>query len=282
MIFTRARTRLMVTNVLVIVLLLLVLGGGIVIALDRFLIAQESSTLNNEAQQSVLEFGELSESGFRERHAAYSAGTFYVVWDQAGVPIFNPANVDVQALKPAAMAALRGQSSTQTIRLSGNQDALVSSQLLVEDNNAIGAVQVGRSLAPLRQVENEVVLLVVLVGACVLLLSVGAGWFLAGRALVPIRHALERQKSFTADASHELRTPLTVIDTGIQMLGRHPERMISEYQEIVTSMQEESRRMNRLVSSLLELARADSGDAALQLTEIDASELLLGVLTDLE
>ena len=74
MIFARARRRLTVTNVVVMVALILVLGGAIVAALDRFLLVQETSTLNSEAQQSAIEFGELSESGFRERHTSYAAG----------------------------------------------------------------------------------------------------------------------------------------------------------------------------------------------------------------
>ena len=33
-----------------------------------------------------------------------------------------------------------------------------------------------------------------------------AGWAYAGRALVPVRDSMRRQREFAADASHELRT----------------------------------------------------------------------------
>ena len=282
MIFNRARWGLMLTDVLVIVALIVVLSGGIVLALDRFLLAQETGALNSQAQQASAEFAELSESGFRERHAGYASGTFYVVWDNTGNPVFNPSNVDTQPLRAVAMAAIAGHSATGTITLSGSGDALVASQPLIEDTSPAGALQVGRSLAPLRAVENEVILLVLAIGAVGLVMSVAASWFLAGRALIPVREAMERQRSFTADASHELRTPLAVIDTGIQVLGRHPEQTIGQNQEVLDSMRDQSRRMGRLVTGLLALARSDSEDAELAITDVDIDELVRGTIKDLE
>jgi len=281
-IVARARRQLTLTNVAVLMILILMLGAAIVAALDRFLMAQETGNLDAEAQQAAIDFGELSESGFQARHANFSAGTFYVVWNLSGTPVFNPTNVATQPLQSSAVAAVNGHSGTATVMLSSTDDVLVASEQLVEDRNTVGALQVGRSLAPLHKVQDEAILIVVLACAAMLIVSVLAGWFLAGRALVPIREALDRQRSFTADASHELRSPLTVIDTGIQVLRRHPDRQVDEYADILTSMQEESRRMGRLVGGLLALARADSGEAELQIAEVDVAELVRAAVKDLE
>lgn len=282
MIVARTRRRLTVTYVGAMAVLILVLSGGIILALDGFLRTQETSNVTREAGLAAVEFSEFTESGFQSRHTAYSAGTFYLVWDLSGNPVFNPANVDTRPLRASAIAATGGHSTTSAVTLMNGDDVLVASQTLIEDNTTVGALQVGHSLAPMRTVEEEAILVVVLVSAAVLLLSVGAGWWLAGRALMPIREAFDRQKSFTADASHELRSPLTVIDTGIQMLRRHPDRKIEDYAEILGSMQDESGRMGRLVSSLLTLARADTDDAQLEISQVDAAELVRAAVKDLE
>jgi two-component system, OmpR family, sensor kinase len=69
------------------------------------------------------------------------------------------------------------------------------------------------------------------------------------------------QREFVADASHELRTPLTSILANLELLQ---ERLDSaepkgEDVEMVDSALRSSRRMSRLVSDLLLLARADAG-----------------------
>jgi two-component system, OmpR family, sensor histidine kinase CiaH len=281
-IVARTRRRLTVINVAVLMTLVLLFGAGIVISMNSFLLAQETSNLNAEARQGAVDFEELSADEFQARHPNFATGTFYVVWNLAGIPVFNPTNIDTRPLTDAALAALNRHSGTRTVKVPNADDVLVASQLLVEDNHPIGALQVGHSLAPLYTVQNEAMVIVVLACTAMLVVSVLAGWFLAGRALVPIHEALDRQRTFTADASHELRTPLTVIDTGIQVLRRHPEHQISEYSDFLTSMQKESRRMGRLVSSLLALARADSGETELQVAEVDVAELVRAAVKDVE
>ncbi len=68
--------------------------------------------------------------------------------------------------------------------------------------------------------------------------------------------ALERQRSFVADASHELRTPLTSILANLELLSSQLE---GEDAEAARSALRSSRRMRRLVADLLLLARADAG-----------------------
>jgi len=72
--------------------------------------------------------------------------------------------------------------------------------------------------------------------------------------------AMQRQREFVADASHELRTPLTSVLANLELLQaslRAVEQ--AEDREVVDSALRSSRRMSRLVSDLLLLARADAG-----------------------
>jgi two-component system OmpR family sensor kinase len=75
--------------------------------------------------------------------------------------------------------------------------------------------------------------------------------------------ALQQQREFVADASHELRTPLTSVLANLELLQASlggPGQ--AEDREMVDSALRSSRRMSRLVSDLLLLARADAGRLA--------------------
>ena len=76
---------------------------------------------------------------------------------------------------------------------------------------------------------------------------------------------VQAQREFVADASHELRTPLTSIHANLELLQARLEQRgdaaDGEDEEIVAGALGSSKRMRRLVSDLLLLARADAGRA---------------------
>ncbi|MGZ5412153.1 MAG: sensor histidine kinase [Solirubrobacterales bacterium] len=65
-----------------------------------------------------------------------------------------------------------------------------------------------------------------------------------------------RQREFVSDASHELRSPLTVLRGRIELLARRDD---AEMQAEARELLREVTRMDRLVGSLLLLARAERG-----------------------
>jgi two-component system, OmpR family, sensor kinase len=72
---------------------------------------------------------------------------------------------------------------------------------------------------------------------------------------------MQAQRDFVADASHELRTPLTSILANLELLEANLAARDADPddEEMVASALGSSRRMRRLVSDLLLLARADAG-----------------------
>ncbi|HEX8752065.1 MAG TPA: HAMP domain-containing sensor histidine kinase [Solirubrobacterales bacterium] len=71
---------------------------------------------------------------------------------------------------------------------------------------------------------------------------------------------MQKQREFVADASHELRTPLTSVLANLELLQASLNQIEqAEDREMVDSALRSSRRMSRLVSDLLLLARADAG-----------------------
>lgn len=68
--------------------------------------------------------------------------------------------------------------------------------------------------------------------------------------------AFERERQFTGDASHELRTPVTAIQTILDVTAIK-ERSPQEYQKALTDIGQQTSRLQRLLTSLLILARGD-------------------------
>lgn len=115
-----------------------------------------------------------------------------------------------------------------------------------------------------------------------LLLSLVAGLFLANRALVPIQKSWNKQVEFIADASHELRTPLSVMQTHLELLFRRPNHTIEQESENIYQSLNEVKRMTKLVSNLLTLARSDSSAQLLNKTVFNMRELVDKVANQFE
>ncbi len=73
--------------------------------------------------------------------------------------------------------------------------------------------------------------------------------------------SVERQRRFTADASHDLRTPLTILQTETHWALARP-RTVEELKASLAVCQRTAARMQTLVQTLLDLARAESADTA--------------------
>ena len=81
------------------------------------------------------------------------------------------------------------------------------------------------------------------------------------------------RNTFLANVSHELRTPLTSVQGFVQgMLDRAiEEEDRDKYLEIVLN---ETKRMNTLISDLLDLAKIESGQFPIELSVFDINEQL--------
>ncbi|MCH6258798.1 ATP-binding protein [Puniceicoccaceae bacterium K14] len=77
-----------------------------------------------------------------------------------------------------------------------------------------------------------------------------------------LEHSFEQQVRFTADVSHELRTPVSIIlSKGQFVLSK--KRTPEEYQNAIATCIDSATHMKRMIESLLELARYDSGEITL-------------------
>lgn len=77
--------------------------------------------------------------------------------------------------------------------------------------------------------------------------------------LARLDEAFDQQRRFMADASHELRTPLSVMRTATGVTLEKGKRDEGEYREALQIIDEQARRLTRVVEDMFMLARADSG-----------------------
>lgn len=152
----------------------------------------------------------------------------------------------------------------------------------VKTNVGDVTIQAIRNVNSEKELLNRL-LLIMLIGIGIgVLCAVGAGYFLAGKALVPIRKAWKKQQQFVSDASHELRTPLAVIQAKTDVLFRSPSKTIQDRILDISTISNESRRLSKLVTNLLTLARSDSDQIEVKKSVFRLDELVRDILQQYE
>ena len=281
--FSAARWRLTLWITIAIGLILLVIGGAVYLTARTVLFDQVNSDLESRAgrEQALLAarlLGRRAEDPLADiviGPAFTSGGYFYALVGPNGDLLAATANVDPAGLAGAEAiqsALADGNALTNTESSEGDSLRVYVVQLRGPHGSRL-LMEVGRSTEPERQALRR--LLLVLGGGVAggLALALAGGYFLAGLALRPIRAAVDSQRAFIADASHELRTPLSVMRANGELLKRHLSEPVSANREAVDDIITESDRLGRLVGQMLTLARVDSGQAALTMSEVALDEI---------
>ena len=94
-------------------------------------------------------------------------------------------------------------------------------------------------------------------------------------------NSVAHAREFTLHASHELKTPLTVMRTEIETALADGD-ITPAQRDLLASQLEEIQRLTRIVNGLTFLAKADAGQAALQIESVRLDELVRDAFTDTE
>ena len=99
-----------------------------------------------------------------------------------------------------------------------------------------------------------------------------ASFGLSRLTLKPIVETLKKQNQFVQDASHELRTPLTIIKAKQEKLLEKPQTKIIDNVEDISITLQETSRLTKLISELMELAKNDSEKIQLNKSNFDVDK----------
>jgi signal transduction histidine kinase len=270
--FARIRWRLVGWNIVILVLILGLLGSSVYVALSRSLLDEVDRTLLTQSEQALpflfpppRRVDEPGPGGPRRGPEGYRGGVFILAFQPDGTVKANPQQVTTSELPwPQTRDPMFA-----TIQLGDGDMARVVLRRTFDG----GLLVVGQSLQPEQTALHSLLLVLVGGGGLGVLLSLGAAWFLAGRALIPIQQAFQRQQEFVADASHELRTPLTVLRSATDLLHNYRAEPLDNNGELFDDMRGEIGRMERLAQDLLTLARSDAGGLELMTALLEVADI---------
>jgi signal transduction histidine kinase len=301
--FRAARWRLVAWNASVITVVLILLGiaayrafaSTIYTTLDAKLAQREAYI---QAKLPVWSYNEVAFFGYPKYQWLYTPPYRIVAADSTGFTQYNPTECPFpeptigptpcfgDALQPASQqgiyAALRSGDDLRTddSLKRGPQRVLTFSVLNAKDRIQ-DVIQISADASGEESALQTLRLLLAIGGVVGAILAILGSLLLADRALVPIRHAFQRQRQFTADASHELRTPLSLIRANAEMLSRYGDRMPDGDSDLVTEIIRETDHLSRLVADLLTLARSDTENLKLSVQSVDFRSLVSEVHEDL-
>jgi two-component system, OmpR family, sensor histidine kinase CiaH len=118
-------------------------------------------------------------------------------------------------------------------------------------------------LAPIQDF-HRILLIIALLGSLIALIIIYIlARYLARITIEPIREQSRELEAYSHNVAHELRTPLSVMRSNLELLRLKPE------ERFIRSTDEEITGMERIIESLLFLAKPDTGSTE---TEIDITK----------
>lgn len=122
----------------------------------------------------------------------------------------------------------------------------------------------------LSEIREWLILRILLIDGLIIVISAASGYFLAGRALKPIRIMVDEQNRFISDASHELRTPLTAMSTSLEVGLRDKKINLEKARQLLEENLTDVKELQTLTNNLLLLAyyNKEGNNSAVNLKDI--------------
>ena len=221
-------------------------------------------------------------------------GPIEVEWDRPGVEPLNP---DRSATYPIGLLASKTRLTQWTDHLGSDPRFATEPSL---DVDVVGSVILGGALATPLEWGDE------LMGVVSFQTIAPRSWTSADITLIEnaarevsvalhharlyysavdtaeeLREVDEMRSDFLSMVSHELRSPMTVVSGIAHILKWKDDRLTPEARdELLNTLERESRRLSRLVSEFLDLEAIERGKIELRSDEVDLSELVAEAMVD--
>ncbi|HEO8422457.1 sensor histidine kinase [Niallia sp. FSL W8-0635] len=271
--FRKTRIKLTILNSIVFILLMIILGYTIYLYTEK----QTYREVNMSLLNGIEDLKRMGERDGRGPIPILGPKLMLIQWGNNGEieGISENAIIDYTKeetfLKPDTTNSLEKKTSSEGLRFQ-----TISSKLDI--NGETKTIQLVRNIDSEESMLDQLIIIMTVGISIGSILAVVAGYFLAGRALIPIQRSWEAQQQFVSDASHELRTPLAVIQSRADVLFQKPEATIRERALDISVISKETRRLSKLVTNLLTLARSDSNQVEIAKTQFALEEVIHDVV----
>ncbi|MGX2961602.1 sensor histidine kinase [Peribacillus sp. JNUCC 23] len=267
--FQRTRIRLTILNSLVFIILI----GVLATIIYSYVESRLYRDVNTELFAAVER---IKQPGPIERPGGLPMGPrdpriVVLVWNESNEMVNLDRNPTVFTDNQAEFSP-KGLNKLQDVQAEGFYFRTIAVKEYLESKEI--TVQFVRNITSEKDMLSNLLLILVIGCSIGSVCAVGVGFFLAGKALIPIKEAWQKQQEFVSDASHELRTPLAVIQAKTDLLWRSPSSTIQDQAVEISIISKECRRLSKLVVNLLTLARSDSDQLEMEKEEFLLSTLL--------
>ncbi len=226
-------------------------------------------------QEYLMQHPELLEDADDWRMES-SDRLFFYVFDNEGEPVnFSRASEQLEPFvldvigkwntDPGEVDVVTDYSRRRQSRI------MMTSQPMMADGEQVATVYVGKDVTAMYNGLEKATYSLAGLAVLALALAAGVGHVLAGEAIVPLIEAYEKQRQFAADASHELRTPLSVVMASADLLDNDPSITSPFLKQVIGDVRDEVKKMTKLVSDLLFVARSDNQALKLKRSKIDVA-----------
>ena len=262
----------------------LVMGGLVIVLLFAMHKTMQWAITSEQARELLDTADSVVESQvYHELHSGIDADEaqlyrstndrlFYYVFDDHGRLInFSRASSRIESFVLDIVSAWAPSDREVRVFTKMNErgvqtKVMMTSQTVSSPPMPMQTVYVGKDVTAMYNGLEKATSALAALGVIAIIFAAAIGYVLSGGAMQPIREAYERQRQFAADASHELRTPLAVVLASADLLRSDPAITSPFLKQVIEDVRDEVKKMTKLVSDLLTVARTDG--KALQLKPV--------------
>ena len=200
---------------------------------------------------------------------------FFYVFDEDGRLLnFARASFRIEPFILDVMSQWKANEGEMVVVSKPNENAhktklMMTSLKINEPGMPAQTVYVGKDVTALYNGMEKATMIMAVLGLLALIIATIVGHLLSGKAMVPLKAAYEKQRQFAADASHELRTPLAVVMASADLLQNDPSIKSPFLKQVIEDVRDEVKKLTKLVSDLLVVARSDNKALKLKPSKFD-------------
>lgn len=280
--FRKTHIRLTIINSLVFAILISTLGSILYFYTQHRLFEDVNRSLLESANRFDLGLNDEENHGPRDNLHFFKDRIIILMWDEQGNLLAPPQSPEAERFLQIKKQ-IKPKEFNQLEDITINHFTFRYYAIKMDSElSGVKTIQVLRDINSEKEFLDKLLLIILISCGIGIIFAVALGYFLAGRALIPIKGAWMKQQQFVSDASHELRTPLAVIQAKTDLLFRSPSATIEDRIIDVSTISNESRRLSKLVTNLLTLARSDSNQIEVKKEAFQLDQLLAEIMRQYE